>query len=242
MQAHFSNLVQAFVGADESTQKKLNGIIADLLVDFTSVAASAPDGPDSASNLVGLLRTLCDAQNLACGDAYTPFSAAHPNDRETFPIEKRAAKVPKQNLAAARDLDQKFHNSLRGEVGPIEAKLLEFGARDGLKPHAVVGFVLGAFGELSDSCCRLCTAIARVDAARVVSFWKTPKKNALALCKQKILRFWGLTAQRSWARLILDRFTIWCSPPAIPRPPRASQTQFHMSTEFTFSRHWAWCR
>jgi hypothetical protein len=31
-------------------------------------------------------------------------------------------------------------------------------------------------------------------------------KNALALCKQKILRFSGLTAQRGWARLILDRF------------------------------------
>ena len=33
-----------------------------------------------------------------------------------------------------------------------------------------------------------------------------PPKHALALCKQKILRFWGLTAQRGWARLILDRF------------------------------------
>jgi hypothetical protein len=33
---------------------------------------------------------------------------------------------------------------------------------------------------------------------------KTPK-HALALCKQKFLRFWGLTAQRGWARLILDR-------------------------------------
>jgi hypothetical protein len=35
-----------------------------------------------------------------------------------------------------------------------------------------------------------------VGAARVVDFWKIPPKNALALCKQKILRFWGLTAQR----------------------------------------------
>jgi hypothetical protein len=86
-------------------------------------------------------------------------------------------------------------------VGPIEAKLLEFGAkqapefgaRDWPRPHAVVGFVLGAFGELSNSCYSLCTAIARTDAARVVSFWKMPPKHALALCKQKTLRFWGLT-------------------------------------------------
>jgi hypothetical protein len=29
--------------------------------------------------------------------------------------------------------------------------------------------------------------------------------QALAFSKQKILRFWGLTGQRGWARLILDR-------------------------------------
>ena len=89
---------------------------------------------------------------------------------------------------------------------PIEAKLLELSARDGTKPHVVVSFVLGAFGELSNSCYSLCTAIARVGAARVVGFWMMPPKHVLAFCKQKILRFWGLTAQRGWARFILDRF------------------------------------
>jgi hypothetical protein len=39
-----------------------------------------------------------------------------------------------------------------------------------------------------------------------VSFRKIPPKNALAFCTQKILRFWGLTAQRGLARLILGRF------------------------------------
>jgi hypothetical protein len=147
---------------------------------------------NSASSLFGLKRALCGAMTLACGGAYTSFSAAHPNDRETFPIENSASKVPKQHLSAARGLDQKFHNSQlikRGELGPIEAKLLEFNARDGPNPHAVVGFVLGAFGELPSSCCRLCKAIARVGASSVVSFRKTPPKHALALCKQNILRF-----------------------------------------------------
>jgi hypothetical protein len=32
----------------------------------------------------------------------------------------------------------------------------------------------------------------------------SPEK-ALAFSKQKVLRFWGLTEQRGWARLILDR-------------------------------------
>ena len=202
----FSHLMQHFEGADETTARQLNGIIADLLVDFTSVAASAPDGSNSADSLFDLVRSLCDTKTLACGGTYTAFNAAHPNDRGTFPVEKRAAKVPKQYLKTARDLDQKFYNTQPGDVGPIEAKLSEFGARDGPNPRAVVGLVLGAFGELSNSCYSLCSAIARVNAARVLSFWKIPPKHALALCKQKILRFWGLTAQRGWARLILDRF------------------------------------
>jgi hypothetical protein len=71
------------------------------------------------------VRTLHGANNLVCCDAFTSFSAAHPNDRETPPVEKRAAKVPKQLLSAARDLDQKFHKSQRGcgEAGPIKGKL-----------------------------------------------------------------------------------------------------------------------
>jgi hypothetical protein len=160
-----------------------------------------------------VVRTLHDAKTLAWGDAYTSFSAAQPNGRETFPVEKRAAKVPKQYLAAARDLDQKFHNSKRGEVGPIEAKLLEFGARDGPKPRAAVGFVLGAFSEISNSCYSLFTAIERVGAARVATFCKITPKRALALCNQRpcasgVLRRNAAGLASSWAA-----FTIWYSPP-----------------------------
>jgi hypothetical protein len=68
-----------------------------------------------------------------------------------------------------------------------------------------VGLVLGAFGELSTSCYCLCTSIARVAAARLLSFWKMSPEQALASSKQKNLRFWGLTGHRGWARLILDR-------------------------------------
>jgi hypothetical protein len=54
-----------------------------------------------------------------------------------------------------------------------------------------------------------------------------PKKHGLALCKQKALRFWGLTAQRGWARLILGRFhDLLLS----PRPPRASRTLLRMGS------------
>ena len=56
--------------------------------------------------------------------------------------------------------------------------------------HTAVGFVLGAFGELPDSCYSHYTAIARMDTTNVVSYWEMPSKHALAaLCKQKVLRF-----------------------------------------------------
>ena len=97
---------------------------------------------------------------LAYGATYTSLSAAHPNNRGEFTVEKRAAKVPKMNLKT-RNLYQKSQYTQRGKVGPFEAKSSEFGARDGPSPHAVVGFVLGAFGELPSSCYSLCPAIAR---------------------------------------------------------------------------------
>jgi hypothetical protein len=121
------------------------------------------------------------------------------------PVEQRAALVPKQHVSKARSLDHQLHGTARGTVGPIEAELLEYGALDGPDAHAVVGLVLGAFGELSTSCYSFCTPIARVAAARHLGFWKMSPEQALAFSKQKILRFWGLTGQRGWALLILDR-------------------------------------
>jgi hypothetical protein len=90
--------MQAFVRADESIQRKLNGIIADHILDFTTVAASAPAGSDAAKNLFDLLRALCDAKTLACGDSYTSFRAAHLNDRESPPVENARQRFQSSTL------------------------------------------------------------------------------------------------------------------------------------------------
>ena len=78
--------------------------------------------------------------------------------------------MPKQYLSKSRSLDHQVHGVAWGTVGPIEAKLLKYGALDGPGAHAVVGLVLGAFGELSTSCYSLCTSITRVAAARLLGF------------------------------------------------------------------------
>ena len=44
----FSHLIQTFEGYGKRTQKKLSDIISYLLVDFISVAASAPGGSIAA--------------------------------------------------------------------------------------------------------------------------------------------------------------------------------------------------
>jgi len=91
----FSNLMHAFVGADETTVRKLSGIIADLLVDFTNAGPSAPGGGDAGDSLFSLVWTLADTKTLACGKNYRSFSAENPYKRKNYPVEQRAALVPK---------------------------------------------------------------------------------------------------------------------------------------------------
>jgi hypothetical protein len=76
------------------TLQKLNGIIADLLVDFTNVGTSALGGEDAGGSLFSLVRTLADTKTLAYGKNYRSFRAEDPYKRENYPVEQRAALVP----------------------------------------------------------------------------------------------------------------------------------------------------
>ena len=55
----------------------------------------------------------------------------------------------------------------------------------------------GAFGELSPAFCEL--------ALKHLSYFACRKDHAFEMRKLSIVPLWGLTAQRGWARLILDR-------------------------------------
>mmetsp|Transcript_15503 Transcript_15503/g.31856 ORF Transcript_15503/g.31856 Transcript_15503/m.31856 type:complete len:109 (+) Transcript_15503:1045-1371(+) len=63
--------------------------------------------------------------------------------------EKRTAGDSKEYTAHARKQDSRHHGIPVGNAGSIEVKLCELGAVEGDRPHAVVGFVVGAFGALS---------------------------------------------------------------------------------------------
>ena len=61
----FSHPMHAFMRAGEMALQKLNGIIADLVVDFTNVGASAPGGGGAGDSHFSLVRTLADTKTLA---------------------------------------------------------------------------------------------------------------------------------------------------------------------------------
>jgi hypothetical protein len=68
-----------------------------------------------------------------------------------------------------------------------------------------------------------------------LSFLKMSPEQALAFSKQKILRFWGLTGQRGWARLILDRLRdLVLSPDDSKGSTLDSDTVAHKHRSFLF--------
>jgi hypothetical protein len=77
--------MNAFEGSDEEFLKKLNGIIADLLVDFTNVGASAPGGGEETDSLFSLVWKLSDTKTLACGKNCRSFRAENPLESEELP-------------------------------------------------------------------------------------------------------------------------------------------------------------
>jgi len=95
--------------------------------------------------------------------------------------------------------------------------------------------VLGAFGELSTDCYSLAYAIARVKAIKYLSYFDIKLQDALALHKQAVLRLWGLTAQRGWARLILNRLrglVVLAEPPDAPEGGPDAEAHGHRNFFF----------
>ena len=65
--------------------------------------------------------------------------------------------------------------------------------------------VVGAFCELSPAFYEHANAIVRVRALKSLSYFACRKGHAFEMHMQSIIRLGGLTAQRGWVRLILNR-------------------------------------
>jgi len=69
----------------------------------------------------------------------------------------------------------------------------------------VLVFVMGAFAEMSEDVSDICDITAHDLARTHVSYYNNDAKCTKGMYRQRVQKAWGYTAQRGWARLLLDR-------------------------------------
>jgi len=64
---------------------------------------------------------------------------------------------------------------------------------------------MGAFAEMSEDVSRICDITAHGLARTHVSYYSDDAKRTKGMYRKRIQKAWGHTAQRGWARLLLNR-------------------------------------
>ena len=77
---------------------------------------------------------------------------------------------------------------------------------------------------MSEDVSRICNIIAHDLARTHVSYCNDDAKRTKGMYRQRIQKAWGHTAQRGWARLLLDRARDITIRPGAPRRQRRSKT------------------
>jgi hypothetical protein len=175
--------------ADDTDQRRLQGIIPDLIVNGTTVRPAGEKGKGRLHGATTLVdnKTLC---NLKDYEGKNPRGATN----------KREKKVHLEYIQAAKGLDKKFHDTQDGQVGPVEQRLLQYG--HGGKVHATV---FGTFGDTSQGVTDLCDITADALAHEHLQFFDGIPGQVKAMYANQTRRRWGHTAIRGWAKLVLDR-------------------------------------
>ena len=128
---------------------------------------------------------------------YAP-STYPPSEERCGAVQRRARLLPGEYAAKARQVDQRYCATPRGNVGPVEARLNTY--------EPVRGIVFGSWGEASGVTEQLLGAMARTGA---IAHWQRMRcldpAQAIGILAWMLRRRWGLTALRENARLRLDR-------------------------------------
>ena len=193
----FGVYVNARVPLDNpANQRWKQGIIPDAVIQGRSLPAL--EGP--GAERFGGKTTLLDVKTLSPCDNYKARLPASPESPFAAVVRKRESKVNKDYHRHARELDAKVFGTLPGAVGPIEKELNTYGK--------VVGLVLGAFGEFSETVHDLADLIATKQAAEYSLSHTMKPSHAKSMFKQRLYRLWGLYAHRGWANLLFQRCRI----------------------------------
>ena len=113
-------------------------------------------------------------------------------------VNQRAKQVDTEYRAKARKVDRKHNKTPKGVIGPLQARLLEYG-------H-VAGFVVGIFGEFSDELEKVITLAVNSGADL---HWKrmgaTSAAAARAIISHRVHQNLSVAAVRANARMMVRR-------------------------------------
>ena len=120
------------------------------------------------------------------------------NHRDVPPVAARQAEVAWDYLKRAARIGE-LNGHPPGSDGAMATALKRYSG------DWVLVFVVGAFAEMSEDASRICDIIAH-DLARIrVSYYNDDAKRTKGMYRQRIQKAWGHTANRGWARLLLNR-------------------------------------
>ena len=93
------------------------------------------------------------AEIKICGAGPTRY----PRDRVDKAMDRRARQLPAEYRKKVADIDQEYYGTVRGQVGPLQARLEEL---CGGSLQDLLGLCVGAFGDISTDLERLIKALA----------------------------------------------------------------------------------
>ena len=160
-------------GGHLETMRQRNGCIPDLRLGFQVTldprpadyhprpgrrpAVPQPGQPDPpppppmhrALPTGGITRSLAELKIMGAGPSRYPRGLASSRDKA---VNRRARLLPAEYRHKLSQIDQVYHGTRRGDIGPCVAKFLTFGN--------ILELVVGAFGEASADLDRVVTALA----------------------------------------------------------------------------------
>ena len=165
--------------AQAQVARKRQGLVPDFLI-------TAPvDGPERS--------LLYEVKCLHFGS-----STYRADTQRCEAVARRARALPAEYGKKAREVDNRFCETLPDHVGPVQLKLRTF--------EPVRGLVFGAWGETSPDTEKLLTVLAHIGATR---HWRGMRckdaTSAVGALAWMLRRRWALTALRENARLKLER-------------------------------------
>jgi hypothetical protein len=176
---------------DETSHKKLQGIIPDIVINMDYLNAN------TTSTFQGR-QTLIDVKMVSPGLRYSDRAFNHQEI-----VNKRANVVNGEYYASAKALDRKYNGTIEDDVGPVQSILLTYGNQG-----KVVGFGFGTFGECSDDVTQLLDLLVDVDAQLHAIGTHTPSSSFLSASRKRFTTKLGHAIHRGWSKVLLERIPL----------------------------------